>query len=70
MADNRQAIILAAEHLLKPLCPLKIADLGFNPNFAQLRRDDFTAAPRIGGRWQFLSGFKPVWKAGLGQKLL
>ena len=69
MADDRQAKILAGEHLFDPLCPFQIGDLSLNPDLAQLTGDNLAAAPGIGWWGQFQSSGKPISKARVGQQI-
>ena len=52
MRDDGQVEILAAEHLLQPLRPFQILDLGADPDLAKLCRDDLAPTTGIGWRWQ------------------
>ena len=52
MRDDGQIEILAAEHLLQPLRPFQILDLGADADLAKLGRDDLAAPAGIGWRRQ------------------
>ena len=60
MADDGQVEVLVLEHLLQPLRPFHIDDLGLDPDRAQLRGHDLAAAPGIGGRRQRQRGLEAV----------
>ena len=59
MADNRQAVILAAEDFFKPLCPFEGGDTRCDPDCTELCFDDLTAAAGIAGGGSFSVVSKP-----------
>ncbi len=68
MADDGQAEVLAVEHLLEPLGPFEIDDLGLDPDGTQLGGDDLSAAARIGGGRELQRGGEALGDPGLVQQ--
>ncbi|MPL95504.1 hypothetical protein SDC9_41675 [bioreactor metagenome] len=69
VADDGQIEIMALEHLLEPLRPFEIGDLGPDPHGGELRRDDLAAAPGIGRRRQGKAQRQPLGPGGGQQRL-